>query len=101
MFRWFKERRNPGLKCERVGHDEKTEVRRGYTTSKWGVADQVYQTRQKCLRCGKGLTEWTEKDRITISNLTIDAEEWRILRQDGEIWERPYLAREQSQPTEA
>lgn len=89
MFRWLRERRNPALKCERLGHIPADEIRQGYKPPTWyGVADYVEETRKACSRCSVALGEWKRTDWGNVASLRMPDECWRVLRKDGVFWMR-------------
>lgn len=87
-MRWLREFFRPTLKCERLGHVEGfRQVRRGYTSSRFGVADSVTQSRAFCPRCKTSLGKWIEDRRRKIDSLSMPTDDWDRLEADGEFWE--------------
>lgn len=86
--RWWKEMREPGLKCDRIGHKAETRTRRGMVRSKsWNyVADRVEQERLWCPRCGLAHGEWKDISRSGISSWSAPSDVMREFERTGEYW---------------
>jgi len=72
-MRWWREFRNPTLKCERLGHSMKARSYQGYekSTDRWCVAYSVRGKMLFCSRCGI-VQSRTVDDRHAIHSLTLD-----------------------------
>lgn len=94
MFRFFREFRNPSLKCERVGHIRIIEEREGYVwpanTPFSHVADSCDQQRVICSRCDQELEPWKETDRSGIHSLSMGSSYWTKLKKNKELWLRTF-----------
>lgn len=87
MLRFWKELRNPALKCERVGHKHATRSRSGMVRSKsYYVADRVEQERDWCPRCGVAHGPWSDISRTGISSWLAPSEVMREFERTGEYW---------------
>lgn len=77
-MRWFREMRQPALKCERLGHDVAVETRTGWTSSEsWShVMDKVRQERRACRRCGAILGDWVTVDRDGFHSVSWPTSMW-------------------------
>ena len=87
-MRWFREFRNPSLRCERVGHKPVIEWRRGLLPPKvtgffGGVADRVRQERHVCARCGAELKAWETTQRRSIDSLSGPSDMFEAIRNGG------------------
>lgn len=85
MPRWWKEFWNRSLKCKRLGHTEvstKRVIRRkssGYRT----VAEDFWQTRYRCRRCGIETKKPTEKYRTWWSSVSMPGHMWDEISEKG------------------
>lgn len=87
MRRWWKELRNPALKCERVGHRTDTRTRNGMVASNgYYVADRVEQEREYCSRCGHTHGPWRDISRTGISSWSAPSDVMREFERTGEYW---------------
>ena len=87
-MRWWRELKDPGLKCERVGHDpreERTAVFL-YPPEHWSraVADRAVEVETRCRRCRK-LFDSKIVERSGIHGLTMPSDRWERLRTNGRI----------------
>lgn len=100
-MRWWEEFRKPSLRCERIGHDLRPRLYRGYCTpkevsgvdalcSRFGgaVAFRVNVTFHVCRRC-KFEEERLKRVQVEypIHSLQLNADRWRKLEADGYLLE--------------
>ena len=65
-MRWWRELRNPKLKCDCLGHKQQA-WRRKVRRSAYGfntVAEDWLQERTECSRCGEVLSPWKDIERL-------------------------------------
>jgi len=88
MIRWFREWRDKNLKCERVGHKERTERRRGLLKSNnsWSVATQFSEKRLVCSRCKLELEEWIRTEGSAVHSLSMPTADHEKLKEQGYIY---------------
>lgn len=90
MFRWFRELRDPALKCERVGHRLAVLWRRGlvhpHRSSFRSVADNVTQEKVSCTRCGLDHTDWVVVKRSSLQGLSAPQSTYDAM-DNGGSWE--------------
>lgn len=86
-MRWWKEFRNPGLKCKRVNfHPERVERRETYRDPQYRascIADECTETRVVCGHCGKEISPWTIMRRRGIQGLEMSRAKWDEIRDKG------------------
>jgi hypothetical protein len=86
-MRFWKELRNPALKCERIGHKHATRTRSGMVWSKGHyVADRVEQECDWCPRCGIAHGEWRDLSRTGISSWSAPSDVMREFERTGAYW---------------
>ena len=86
-MRFWRELRNPELKCERLGHKRETRTRRGMVLSNSRyVADRVEQECEWCPRCGVTHNPWRDVSRVGISSWSAPSEVMREFERTGEYW---------------
>ena len=87
ILRFFRELREPMLKCERLGHKFRDQVETGLVSPadyRRGVADSIKRRRCFCTRCGfKKPDDWYVVERKPIQNLSMPAEHFAELDNTG------------------
>lgn len=93
-MRWLKELRNPKLKCERVGHREGLEFRKGYRKPdfnrheyRYYVCVAVTEEREACLRCHAPLSAWALRDRNGLTGYSWPKDMADQFEKAGEYWQ--------------
>jgi len=89
-MRFWRELRNPALKCVRIGHKPGIEFRRGYRRPqehRYYVCDGVTEERDVCLRCKVALTgDWRQTERQGFTGFSWPKDQADAFRRDGEYW---------------
>jgi len=89
IARYLRRRREE--RCRRMGHDARTEQRRGYREAKgrdailW-VAFSIREERTVCWRCGAILSDWTEVKRSGLTGLSLNADMMDELEEKGVVY---------------
>lgn len=88
LLRWWRELRNPKLKCDRIGHDEEfriQKVRREPTGFSFRtVAEDAIRERKVCRRCHAVLSEWEDAEIVDRWNgVTMPTEDWATMKENG------------------
>lgn len=90
-MRWWKEFRDPSLKCARVGHTERKRYRTGYVRPKdWGryICEKVTQEAPCCRRCGLLLGEFQDVgSRQGFTGYSWPSYQAAEFRENGAFWE--------------
>lgn len=93
MSRWWREMREPKLKCERLGHKRKTYRREGIVkpgTFDFGVvALSVLEECSVCHRCGDH-SGWNRIKERGISSLSMPISDMNKLDETGAVWTRNF-----------
>lgn len=91
-MRFLRELFDPAEKCARLGHKPAPFFRRGYVRANYGfhVVDGVIQTCERCLRCNKLLSKWTDVDgsRVGFSGYSWPSDQAAEFDKNGEYWTR-------------
>lgn len=99
--RWRAERRNPALKCERVGHVPVIERREGYVSPwredfKCSIYNRSYRTyvcigvtqeRAACGRCGEASSPWDNIEEEGYNSYSWPSDMAATFRRDREVWQ--------------
>lgn len=101
MFRWFREFRNPKLKCERVGHRLAVQWRSGlvhpHRSTRWrSVADRVTEERVTCLCCKEPQSEFVVVKRSSIQGLNAPQSTFTAMDNGGD-WEERGIYRDRTE----
>ena len=85
--RWWREFRQPALKCARLGHAMRVERVRVYLwpSTFWNsVADTAVEITPVCGRCGlKG--ETATESRSSLQGLNMPSDDWDTLKEQGRL----------------
>ena len=89
-MRWWKELSNPALKCNRLGHIERREMRSGMRHTTWderhrGVCIAFKNERTVCRRCGEQLDAPKEISARDIDSWSAPESFWEQFREHG-VW---------------
>jgi hypothetical protein len=86
LRRFFRECFHPNEKCQRIGHKEQLQTRKGFTPPenyRWDVADEVTQGRAYCSRCGHVIEDWKTVKRHGIQGLSMPQHCFEQMRETG------------------
>ena len=87
-MRFWREYKDPGLKCERVGHREDVQWRRGVRklNNTFGTPYRGFTAKRRaCYRCKAGFTAWVDSDTHPIHSITRSANDFDVLNSEGSI----------------
>lgn len=97
-MRWWREFKNPALKCERVGHSLGTEVRAGFVKPERAdgysyICMGVTQRRLACIRCRAPMGDWTDSGRRQgFTGFSWPSDQAATFDRDREYWRTQYFS---------